>query len=314
MSYSYRIQIRFPKDSRLRWEYSSYIISNLDKYNQITICSKKEDDQISNSESLIFTSHGFISDSSAKEEGEKVLDNIIRTFVSLKKGIDYGALGKSFYFTDYGLESIAKQNKIKRLLSGGLGLTVYKTEPKPAFASLNPDVGPLSPIEQFHNKFVEYSQKNESISATLSLAIHLYNSSFFVELPEPRFLLLIMAIEVLIQCEGRDDSAIAHVDKMIEFTCNNHELSKSDRMSMKGSLTWLKSQSIGQAGRELARKVLMGKKYNNMNASKFFTYCYGVRSALVHGNSNSPSVQELKYLATELVNYVSDLIVDFTNK
>ena len=124
-----------------------------------------------------------------------------------------------------------------------------------------------------------------------------------------------MAVEVLITCEPRSEEVSTHIDYLLKLTDSNLYISSNDKESIKGSLSWLKSQSIGQAGRTLAKNRLGKIKYYNLSASKFFTYCYKVRSNLVHGSSETPNRQELGILSSEITKFVSDLLTnDLSNK
>lgn len=167
----------------------------------------------------------------------------------------------------------------------------------------------LTPADKLEQTFKKSLSNFRELSQKEYLAIQLYSSSFFEDIIESRFLLLVMAIEVLIESTERSKEAIEHVEKMEELTKSNSDLKKSDRDSILGSLSWLKNQSIGQAGRELARTKLADKEYQNKKAEKFFTHCYEIRSSLVHGNSSSVKHEELGIIALGLEEFVSDLLL-----
>lgn len=74
-----------------------------------------------------------------------------------------------------------------------------------------------------------------------------------------------------------------------------------------GSLNWLYKESISQAGRKLADR-LTGHNYMDMDAKKFFTYCYGLRSKLVHGSVPRPTREEVDLASVDLESFVGDLL------
>ena len=96
-----------------------------------------------------------------------------------------------------------------------------------------------------------------------------------------------MAIETLISTNPRSEHVKVLIDHLITDTSNS-DLPQNEKDSIKGSLSWLNNESIGQAGSRLAE--CLGDKiyFKEYSPRKFFTYCYGIRSNLVHGNDDRP--------------------------
>jgi hypothetical protein len=138
------------------------------------------------------------------------------------------------------------------------------------------------------------------------LSFDLYSGSFFQPSADARFLMLMMALETLLDFHPRSPAARAHVQAIIEAT-NSAELPKSERVSLTGSLSWLLDESIGQAGRRLAKK-LEPRRYGGKAPGAFFTECYGMRSALVHGRVPRPTRDEVGMLAAPLEMFVGHLL------
>ena len=116
-----------------------------------------------------------------------------------------------------------------------------------------------------------------------------------------------MAVEALLRPAPRSEPAQEHVRGLIDQT-KKSGLSKTDRDSMIGSLRWLLNESISQTGRALVEKRLPEGKYGEMNGPIFFSYCYQLRSNLVHGNLPYPSIGDLGSTAAQLEVMVSDLV------
>ena len=76
---------------------------------------------------------------------------------------------------------------------------------------------------------------------------------------------------------------------------------------MVGVLNWLRNESIGQAGKNLAR-TLEPRQYNGMAPAAFFNKCYAVRSRLVHGLLPLPTLEEIGRWASPLQEFVADLL------
>ncbi|HSW00698.1 MAG TPA: hypothetical protein VLI39_11030 [Sedimentisphaerales bacterium] len=117
-----------------------------------------------------------------------------------------------------------------------------------------------------------------------------------------------MAIEALLDRSLRSQSAVEHVETMITATEESESLSAEEKQSLLGSLGWLKHESINQAGRKLASGRLGGRKYMEKQAPAFFSYCYGIRSRLVHGEHPLPTQQEIGSVGAQLEVFVSDLL------
>lgn len=145
-----------------------------------------------------------------------------------------------------------------------------------------------------------------SVTSRQETAFELYSASFFVDNADARFTLLMMAIETLIDQKQRSEAAMDHVRGLIERT-RDSSLPEAEVQSMIGALEWLFLESIGQAGRRLVQS-LTSKKYNGKPAVSFFTDCYEIRSALVHGGTPRPSRQEVDSRAATLEILVGDLL------
>jgi hypothetical protein len=77
---------------------------------------------------------------------------------------------------------------------------------------------------------------------------------------------------------------------------------------MLGAVEWMRFQSISQSGRQLAESRLGSKRYGGKTAKEFFAYCYGLRSALVHGRDPFPEWSEVSSASAQLETFVSDLL------
>ncbi|TDA27855.1 MAG: hypothetical protein DSO00_06250 [Archaeoglobi archaeon] len=115
-----------------------------------------------------------------------------------------------------------------------------------------------------------------------------------------------MAVETLLKPEPRFCAAKQHVDELIPLTNESTMLPKSEKNSLLGSLQELRKESIGQAGRKLAKK-LGDRKYLDRSAEDFFTYCYSLRSKLVHGKKR-PHREKVAEAVVNLESFVGDLL------
>lgn len=139
------------------------------------------------------------------------------------------------------------------------------------------------------------------------LALALFNASFFQRSADSRFVLLVMAVEALIDPAPRSAEARAYVDGLITQT-RSSSLSEAEKQSIIGALRCLRNESINSAGRRLASARLPSKFYQDKLPPDFFSHCYQLRSNLVHGNLPFPTFEEVGAAAATLEVFVSDLL------
>jgi hypothetical protein len=159
----------------------------------------------------------------------------------------------------------------------------------------------------FEQAFLAAVEAKPQLTDREKLAYSLFNASFFRESADSRFLLLMMAVEALLDPAPRSDTERAHVEWLIQST-RDAALSVEARNSMAGALRWLLNESISQAGRRLSADRLGNRTYMDMPASRFFSYCYGLRSALVHGSTPYPTFDTVSIAVGKLEVFVSDLL------
>jgi hypothetical protein len=106
--------------------------------------------------------------------------------------------------------------------------------------------------------------------------------------------------------QAREKLVVEHVDALISAT-KRSGLPKNEIESLRGSLQWLRSESIGQAGRKLAAR-LGNRRYADQPPPAFFSKCYELRSSLVHGAHPRPAWGEVGQRAAALELFVRDLL------
>ena len=141
-----------------------------------------------------------------------------------------------------------------------------------------------------------------------TLALDLFNASFFQQTVDSRFVVLVMAIEALLDPRPRSAAAVTEVESMMKATLESQSLTPDEKKSLLGSLKWLKSESINQAGRRVAADRLGARRCTwTRKSPTFFSYCYSIRSRLVHGENPLPTQEEVGSAVGQLEVFVSDL-------
>lgn len=273
----------------------------------LVLRSHRREDPIKDSEALVFESEGWPSQEAAAQAAERYVPALALTLVKLRVGADFGRRAPKSVVTPAGLAMFEKCSG-SRVLNDVHGLMVYESEPRPRFAKVSGTLSRGVDQRHFEQVFSRAVERAPRATEREKLALDLFNASFFQQCPDSRFLVLVMAIEALLDPPARGGEALAHVESMIAGTRECGSLSDDQKQSLLGSLEWLKYESIRQTGRELASSVLGGRKYMDKEAPAFFLYCYDLRSRLVHGRHPLPTWGEVGAAAAQLERFVSDLL------
>jgi hypothetical protein len=241
--------------------------------------------------------------------GELWRSRLMLAFARLNVGADLGDETRmSGWWTPEALAMLGRSGRV--VLNDPHKLWVYEsTAEEPLFIATNP-IPPdaywvSSPHERLEAALAD-AIATGGLSREGQVSYGLYAGSFGLT-PEPRFAMLMMALESLIKLRPRSEAVQSHIMSMIEAT-KASELPSNEVNSICGSLSWLLEQSIGQAGRELAVSLGQPEYLNGEAPAKFFTECYTLRSRLLHGQHPIPTPTELNQRGAPLEHFVADLI------
>lgn len=306
MTYSFRVRfLRSPTDT-VQTEANEIALPDDSAPSPLRLHNPECDGAILSATQLVLTGDGYSSEEDAQRAGVRYQSALMVALARHRVGADFGLRTPKGGITEYGL-AILQQQFGQRVLNSVHGLMVYATEPNPKFASVNGvPVRGVDP-ERFSTVFSEAVAAKPELSDREKVAFACFNASFFRQSADSRFLLLMMAIEALLDLRPRSDAARAHVDSLIVQT-EASALPANERASLLGALRWLSNESISQAGRNLSIERLGERVYKDLSSHKFFTYCYGLRSALVHGNIPYPSFEEVANTVGQLEVFVADLL------
>ncbi|MBB5102967.1 hypothetical protein [Streptomyces spectabilis] len=232
---------------------------------------------------------------------------ISRSFARMHLAADFGDQDPSSSST-MTAEPVFSEHLGRHIMEGVAGVTVFQDQPDLLLVTAGDLFGCVRPSEEkCRSVFLHAAQLHEPLAVAERLAFDLYSGSFFQASAAARLLMLTMAVETLLNLQPRSTAAQAHVTAMIEATKVNAGLTHAERNSLLETLDWLHNESIGQAGRRLAR-TLEPRKYGGRKPADFFTRCYKMRSALTHGYVPRPSHREVNSLAGSLESFVADLL------
>lgn len=281
------------------------VLDEADESIRVVLRSAQKPEGIEGADKWVILGSGFKSAEDSATAAARWRSWLMLAFARSGIGVDFGDRAAKGAFTEAGLTWV-EDTTGRRAVNDVHGTVVYECDPPPRFASMS--VKPV--LGRDSNRFMEGVALARSKEATLSLeeqlAYELYSASFFATYADARFLLLMMALETLIDPQPKSEKAQKLID---DFTVmlERSALAEPETASLRGSLGWLRNESISQAGRRLAL-TLGDNRYMDASAESFFVKSYDLRSRLAHGHSPRPGRTEVEHHSATLERLVGDLI------
>jgi hypothetical protein len=151
-------------------------------------------------------------------------------------------------------------------------------------------------------------QQDIRLDDLTSLALEIYNSSFFESSTRAQFLCLIQMLEILSTRQVRSSKSLGHVLELKKLTeaaidrarneQRNTDLDSLNRMM--STLGDLKYESISQAIQHLVNDSLISDKDSKITTPDFVKRCYKTRSELAHDGRTNMSETEFAALLHSL--------------
>jgi|CXWL01.1.fsa_nt_gi hypothetical protein len=242
----------------------------------------------------------------AQAAAEKVRVALLRRATAMRQGIDLGQQAlKSFGMSAYGKQYIAELFKVHAVQEDHLGITVFRDDPKPKFVRMNATALVSSQAQALVDDLSAAVGRYKFTTEKSEIAAGIYAISHFVGRAPARFLLLFVSLEALFKPMPRSDVVQNHVQSLIATTVQA-KIPTDERDAIASALTFLKSRSIAQTGRELAATLLEGQTYEGMDAATFFSHIYRMRNDIVHQGKIEPGA--VHSILGEFDRFVSELI------
>lgn len=309
----YSVRIRFRLAERLSINSTAHEIPITDPAHgkEVVLRSAEGEISIAQAKHLSLLVKSYESEEQAAAAGEWWKGVLQKAFASTLVGAEFGVrggptsvvteAGKPWFREQFGLPAD------QPILNDRLGVTVFESKPWPKFARSEADLQVGRSAERVAEAIAVAARLDVTMPTRDELAYELFSASFSQPAADGRFILLVMAIEALIEALPRLPDVVAHVDGLIRAT-NESSLPKAERDSIVGTLRWARQESIKQAGRRIVGDRLGDREYEGRPAAAFFSRCYDIRSNLVHGNLPRPSWAEVNALAAPLERFVSELL------
>lgn len=306
MSYTFRIRFILSPNNAIYSDNSEVIFSIPNQTATIAIRNPKRGQPLKDAEHIVLAGKGYATEQEATEAGRIFQTALKVALAKTRIGADYGEGQSKGHYTGHGLEVIQAEHG-NTLLNDVHGLMIFQTELNPNFISAS-----FLPVKEVNssivtNAIIDSIANLPILTSRELLAFSLFNGSFFQPTQNGRFLVLVMAIEALIEPAQRCAEVRDLVDELIKTT-NAALIPQAERASLLGSLKWLYNESINQAGRRLVTSRLASRTYGNLPVAKFFSCCYERRSQLVHGMLPSSAYTDIPNLVDGLEHLVADLL------
>jgi hypothetical protein len=252
----------------------------------------------------------FESEQDARNAAERSKRALLFWAIEQRAGIDFGDGRQRGIATDLGLQMLEQQIGVPvRNDIHGVDIFEHSQDVRFVHISATARVGVYPP--NFAAIFEREYSKDRHASPKQVLACEIYASSFFDISQRSRFITLVTAVESLLELAERPDSAQSLVDEL-EIKTEQAGIDNATKASIKGSLQWLRRESISQAGRNLSNSLLPNKTYSGKPAGAFFSSCYDLRSNILHHGTAGPEV-DVSGLASVVEEFVANLLLASLN-
>lgn len=305
--FTFRYRLTLAQRSGITAPEASILLYSAPGGQQVYLASSDMTAPLQSTKDVVLRSSGWPSEPEATAQGLWFGDRLRIAFARHRVGVHpEQCVARSGFFAP-GLKMLEAQTG-HRMLNDTYGLSVFATEPPPRFARAETTFSIQPSTEALVTTMADLFAMEFALTSRDSLALDLLNTSYLQPNAATRLLTLIIAVESLIQPLQRAGAPLVLVESFLRQTTEATNLAERERESLLGSLRYLRLQSIGSAGRALARERLGDRQYMEKPADRFFTHCYELRSRLVHGTEPQPSDEELGGACGGLELFVSDLI------
>jgi hypothetical protein len=306
MRWAFRLRFNLGETAGLEFSGAEWVLAEGGSGPRVVMRPTDGAESVAQARRLAVVGSGYATQDDAIAAGAEWRDWVTLAFAAINVGADFGDRAPQGGMTEEGLGVVNRDLGI-RLLNDVHGLMTYPDDAEVRFVSMGQ---PTARVSSPHPRLAQHLDtavaSHGELTAQERLAYDLYSASFNEVNADARFVMLMMALETLLDPQPRAVSVQDLVDQMIQLVSAG-EIPDNEKRSIEGSLRWLREESISQAGRRLAER-LGDRRYMQENPKAFFTRCYGMRSKLVHGHARRPSRDEVSRRAANLERFVGDLI------
>lgn len=269
--------------------------------------STVRDQDVSDAYSLTLRASGYRSEAAARVAGFRWRGVLERAFAYARAGADFGDRREGGLRFASHVQRAMEEEAGSPVLPHRYGLMVFPTHPDPQFLQFSAH-GIAHPVRGRLVAALKSEAAFLPVSDSEHLAYTLYGSAFFIDVsPEARFMMLMMAVEALMEQAPRSQAARVKLDAIVSEVQKSDDLDLEERKALVDALQLQKRESLSQAGRRLAAS-LNGRMYADKPPSDFFTQCYRVRGKLAHPRGAGVRREDIESLIGPLQDFVGDLL------
>jgi len=310
-AYCFRLRFNFPDAYRIGADVEQLELLVLPNGERIKLRSDSNGTLIKDHSSASILGGPYESEDQARTAAEKSKYAVLYWAIEQRLGIDFGDGKQRSIVTNEGLAMLEKQYGCP-FRTDIHGIDVYEQIDKLQFAKFSAnarvDKNPQNLIKTFCHEYVNSRELTEK----QILASEIYAGSFFDVAPRSRFITLVTAVEALLEPLKRSEAVQTLVEDFRSAT-HSSNIDEATKRSIMGSLQWLRYESIGQAGRALARRLIPNDIFNGQSSDNFFTQCYNLRSQIMHRGAIEDESVDIFDLANTMELFVSRLLLASLN-
>ena len=278
---------------------------------RIRLCSGASEAPIKDHNRAAVLGKSFTSEDQARAVAERTKRVLLYWAIEQRLGIDFGDGKQRSGFTKAGLAMLQKQQGCP-VRNDIHGIDVYEHVEKLRFASFNAKGmvcrHPPKLIDTFQREYLN----NRHFTEKQLLASEIYASSFFDVSARSRFITLVTAVEALLELRRHSNEVKELVKDFIAKT-QLSTVGQQTKDSIIGGLGRLTHQSISQAGRTLADRVILNERFDGQSPADFFTRCYDLRSRILHHGTIEDDSVDMLHLANVMESFVARLLLEELN-
>jgi hypothetical protein len=309
--YDFRLRFNFPEAYRIGSDVEEIELLVLPLGERIRMRSGAIGTPIKDHAQVAVLGGSFASEDQARDAAEKTKRALLYWAIEQRLGIDFGDGKQRSGVTKAGLAMLQKQHGCP-VRNDIHGIDIYEHVEKLRFVNVHGEVKlskhPPKLIDTFQREYLHTRYLTEK----QVLASEIYASSFFDISPRSRFITLVTAVEALLERPKRPDV----VEELVEEFKAKTQLSNIDvqaKNSIIGSLGDLKRESITQAGRMLAGRLIPNELFDGQSSADFFTRCYELRSQILHRGKLEDGLVDMLDLANIMEGFVARLLLAALN-
>jgi hypothetical protein len=306
-TFDFRVRFNFGQQDHINEPAEQIVVAEDEGGSQLLLKSGESGVAIKDRSAAALFGGPYDSEEAARTAAERARRALLIWAVRERVGIDLGDGKRRGGLTNHGREYFEAQLGVP-IRDDVHGVDVFAHRENQRFFKINMSAS----VGKSSTTFVEMVAKHFSQPLDLSekqvVAGELYCSSFFDVSFRSRFITLVTAIEALIETQPRTREAVDLVDQLVNAVIAAN-IDEATRSAIKGSLQWLRRESIGQGGRRLTSDLLSGREYDARQPEKFFSFCYELRSEILHDGRVHDQSIDIHEAANTLSRFVADLLL-----